>query len=252
MADSIITRSVAQVARPLSLWRNFILIRNWLKAFRAIAKSAAEPNAQGNRLAASPGVKREYDRAYRLRHGDVLRKREAEARKANPEIARRKKLAYVKWVAANAERRKAYQTAYRAANLDSLREHARAHNKKNSAKNVARAAAWVKNNPERAMAAKRILMANRRAQKLQGSRDAFSAGDIADIRRMQGDKCGACRVALHGKGHLDHIVALTKGAHDRRNAQLLRQSCEIGQKRVIQSSSCNRAVFALSFASVTA
>lgn len=177
------------------------------------------------RVAASPGIKREYDRAYRLRHGDVLRKREAEARKANPEIARRKNLACVKWVAANPERRKAYQTAYRAANHDSLREHARAHNQKNSAKNVARAAAWVKNNPERAKAAKRILRANRRAQKL-AKPGRISAGDIADIRRMQGDKCGACRVALHGKGHLDHIVALTKGgAHDRRNAQLLCQSC---------------------------
>ena len=83
---------------------------------------------------------------------------------------------------------------------------------------------WVKNNPEK-MKANRI----RREGRIRGATGYFSADDIADIRKMQKDKCAYCRKLLRGKGHVDHILAIAKGgSNDRRNLQL---TCEICNKR---------------------
>jgi 5-methylcytosine-specific restriction endonuclease McrA len=70
---------------------------------------------------------------------------------------------------------------------------------------------------------------NRRRALICEAGGDYTAEDIADIRRMQKDKCAYfayCHTHLKGKGAVDHIVALSKGGtNDRRNLQLLCKSC---------------------------
>ena len=57
--------------------------------------------------------------------------------------------------------------------------------------------------------------------------------DIADIRRMQRDRCAnpKCRCKLNGRGAVDHIRALVNGGtNDRRNLQLLCKSCNSSKR----------------------
>lgn len=70
---------------------------------------------------------------------------------------------------------------------------------------------------------------NRRARKLNAE-GKHSANDIKRIRRMQGDKCGYCGVALKGKGHIDHIISLSKGGSNwPKNMQLLCAPCNLSK-----------------------
>ena len=95
------------------------------------------------------------------------------------------------WINENADRLKAYFAAYWKANPDKAREY---HHR-------------------------------RRARK-RNAGGTHTAEDIADIRKMQRDRCAICRTKLKGRGHLDHIKALVNGgSNDRRNLQLLCQPC---------------------------
>jgi HNH endonuclease len=69
----------------------------------------------------------------------------------------------------------------------------------------------------------------RRALKLKNG-GKHSASDIADIFKLQKGKCAntICRKSLDTKYHLDHIIALKNGGrNDRRNLQLMCQSCNM-------------------------
>jgi 5-methylcytosine-specific restriction endonuclease McrA len=67
---------------------------------------------------------------------------------------------------------------------------------------------------------------HRRRMLLAANGGAFTAAEIADIRRMQRDRCGICRCRLHGKGEIDHITPVARrGTNDRRNLQLLCKTC---------------------------
>lgn len=62
-----------------------------------------------------------------------------------------------------------------------------------------------------------------RAAKAEG---AFTAKDIYNIRKLQKDKCAFCRCKLHGRGQIDHRVALSRGGTNfPRNLQLVCKSC---------------------------
>lgn len=83
--------------------------------------------------------------------------------------------------------------------------------------------AWQKAHPERMKTKKR----NRRAREI-GASGKHTAADVANIRRMQNDRCAepTCRVKLKGKGHVDHIIALARGGtNEPKNLQLLCPSC---------------------------
>lgn len=81
--------------------------------------------------------------------------------------------------------------------------------------------AWRRANPDLCRANSR----NYKARK-KGAVGTHTAADIADIRRLQRDRCAMCGVHLYGKGHVDHIRALVNGGtNDRRNIQILCQPC---------------------------
>jgi 5-methylcytosine-specific restriction endonuclease McrA len=71
----------------------------------------------------------------------------------------------------------------------------------------------------------RAYRARRRAMEVAAS-GTHSGADIADIRRLQRDRCAVCRTRLRGGGAVDHIKALAKGgSNDRANLQLLCKPC---------------------------
>lgn len=58
--------------------------------------------------------------------------------------------------------------------------------------------------------ARRAANANAKA-KLFRYEGTISEADVQKQRRVQSDLCRYCRVELHGEGHLDHIIAQSRG-----------------------------------------
>lgn len=85
---------------------------------------------------------------------------------------------------------------------------------------------WVKTNPAKA----KISRANYRVRKL-GAPGEFDAGDIARIRLLQRDKCAVCAKRLNGRGHIDHIIPISRGgSNEPRNLQLTCVSCNCSKR----------------------
>lgn len=83
--------------------------------------------------------------------------------------------------------------------------------------------AWNKANPDK----KKVHSNNRRAAHMSAD-GVYAADDVANIRKLQKDRCAnpSCRVALHGRGSIDHIKPLSKGGSNwPRNLQLMCKSC---------------------------
>lgn len=80
---------------------------------------------------------------------------------------------------------------------------------------------WTKENKDKLS----VIRRNRRARE-KNAEGSHTLEDIADIRRMQKDKCAICTKPLLGKGTIDHIIALSKGGSNfRRNIQLVHKIC---------------------------
>lgn len=91
----------------------------------------------------------------------------------------------------------------------------------NRQKHCARSLAWQKANP-----AKKYLGLMRRRALKKGAAGSHTIEELSAIRDAQGDRCVYCQVPLHGKGHRDHIVALSKGGSNwASNLQWLCASC---------------------------
>jgi 5-methylcytosine-specific restriction endonuclease McrA len=131
----------------------------------------------------------------------------AETRKKN---RAKQKVWNAQWKARNAARVVSKRKSHYAANGEHIREKSKA---------------WRRANPEKAAAISRNKEARKRA-----APGRHSAADIAEIRRLQRDRCAepSCRCRLRGAGHIDHIIPLARGGHnDRRNLQFLCGPCNM-------------------------
>jgi 5-methylcytosine-specific restriction endonuclease McrA len=179
---------------------------------------------------------REYQQLYRDANVDKVREAARNWAKNNPE----KKRAYR---VANREQIREWRTAYRAANAakiadknlawkqknrDIINEKRRAHRAKHPdvmRTANARTKAWKKANPDQVRVAEHAMRARRAA-----ADGAHTAADISRIRKAQKDKCSYCRTKLKGEGHLDHILALSRGGRNSPdNLQLLCKPCNLAK-----------------------
>ena len=87
---------------------------------------------------------------------------------------------------------------------------------------------WRQNNPEKSA----VHWRNRRARK-RAAEGFHTDLDITRIRALQKDRCACCSVKLKGKGHVDHVIALSKGGSNwPRNIQLLCASCNMSKHNI--------------------
>ncbi len=131
----------------------------------------------------------ELDRTIRKRTPNKLRERVRRWREKHPAKARAAKLLWNK------------------RNPKKVREHIRQ---------------WNKNNPDKVRAHH-----HRRRARRRNAGGTFTAGDIAEIRKLQRNRCARCEQSLKRKKvHIDHITPLARGGtNDRRNLQLLCALC---------------------------
>lgn len=111
--------------------------------------------------------------------------------------------------------------------------------KKRPDQKAVRAKYW-KDHPEKTREIRRRYYENNREtlrarclNRVAKRRDAsgkHSAEDIADILRLQNNRCAYCRIKLRGKYHVDHIVPLSAGgSNDRSNLQALCVPCNLSK-----------------------
>ena len=138
----------------------------------------------------------------------------------------------------NADWRRKSLKEWRAANPEKVKAQSKRRIEKCKDDLYARTRAWWASDPERARLTRRKNAAKypdrvaarwrtRRARK-QNAPGAHTAQDIADIIKLQFNKCAYCKKNLSCGYHVDHIVPLSKGgSNDRRNLQITCAACNI-------------------------
>jgi 5-methylcytosine-specific restriction endonuclease McrA len=145
-----------------------------------------------------------------------------ENKERNGETTRAWRLANREIVTANKKR------AYRKAMLERP-EKVRAKSRANYAANLER-----ERNRSRQKQRKNPLAAavreQRRRARMREAVGNFTVADIVGIRKLQRDRCACCQAFLKGKGHIDHIVPLSRGgSNERRNLQILCRPCNLSK-----------------------
>jgi 5-methylcytosine-specific restriction endonuclease McrA len=157
----------------------------------------------------------------RIRHANLekYRDRAREYKKKNIEKVREAQRNYCD------KNREALSQRRRAAWDDVARAKRREWRKLNAEKIAAdvkiRGAKWKRENKERV----RVHNRNREAVK-KAAEGTHTAEDIKRLRDRQKDKCACCKTKLNGNGHVDHIIALSRGGSNwPKNLQLLCEHC---------------------------
>lgn len=127
--------------------------------------------------------------------------------------------------AANLDKVRAESRSYRSANSEAIAKRKRDRYAENPLKQRQAASKWAKSNPTAVC----IIQRARRARKINAD-GVHTAADIDTIRKAQKDRCAYCRVKLRGAGHVDHVIALSKGGSNwPSNLQLLCRPCNISK-----------------------
>ncbi len=150
----------------------------------------------------------------------------AERRVSNKKCVICSHIGAVAWKLANPDRARAYGRKWKSNNPISVVAYNKEWTRNNPDKRRESTRRWRRNNPDKARASYLKSYAFRK-----GVSGEHSAEDIADIRRMQKDKCAICRKRLCGGGHVDHIHPISRGGDNyRSNLQFLCERCNC-QKR---------------------
>lgn len=174
------------------------------------------------RRAENPDKFKEYNKRYYAANAE---KRKQASRADYAKNAEKRKETHKKWVLANLdeERRKARERARIriAGDPAANRAHVRAWAAQNREYVRDKVKRWRADNPEKAAETAR----NKRAKRRNAS-GSHTQADVNKIRTAQKDKCAICKIALRGKGHVDHIIPLARnGRNDKSNLQILCAPC---------------------------
>ena len=135
-----------------------------------------------------PEAARANERKYHSANSEKINARKRELRAANP------------------AHRRAWEKTYRETHLEAARESGRRSRFKRGQKCYESVKLWRLENPD-----KRHAQTHRRRARKSAADGSHTGADLIRIRKEQKDRCAYCSKSLRGKGHLDHIVSLSKG-----------------------------------------
>ena len=162
------------------------------------------------------------------RYGDgVCKPCKAKYRAANREKACE---SAAKWRSDNQDKRREYDTKYRAMYYSSNKDKVREYNDKWRADNLERVRAASSAYQSANLDKFRVYEQNRRARK-RANGGKLSHGLAARLFKLQRGRCACCAKPLGEDYHLDHIMPLALGGSNTDdNIQLLRGSCNSSKR----------------------